>query len=719
MPITFPTTRLDVEVSLALGADLTADPGTWSWTEITSYVRYDQGIEISVGLGSESDEASPGTCRLVLHNADGRFSPRLPTGAYYPNIRFNTPLRVRLDPGTGMAERFVGYVDSWAPGWDISGNERRVTVTASGLLRRLAQGETLTSPLYDAITAAAPAAWWPMADGVDADQAASGLAGGSGMSELGALSFASVEGPAGAPEQYPQLLSGSEYTGGLTARLPSLTPGAWTVELWFKAEADGADAQVVLAWWTSTGSYGGTYWLIYVAKIAGAHGLVVVARHSTTDTAFQVLGDPVMDGQWHQVRVSINQVTGSTVDVDVYFDGVLGDFAHGQSGTAGRVVTAVVGDYPGIHAGPFPPETTDSASAAHLAIYTDDTPVDTYDAGAGYPGETAGDRIERVCAEAGIGVTVAAGDTEPMGAQPVGTVLDILRDCERTDGGILYESGAGLAYLPRTARYNRAVDIELDVDARDLAAPPEAVDDDLSLRNDVTATRSGGSSARYVDTDGPMGVAAVGRYSDSVSVNPATDDPLDEIAQWRVHLGAGGGFRYPGVVLNFAARPSLIPAWLAADIGSRATVANPPAELPPGDLDLHELGYVEAIRPTLWTVKLSTVAAQPWSVAVVEGTGAPAEPEWRVDADASTLAAGVDDNDTTLSVATTTGPLWTTAAGDRPFDIDVGGERMTVTGLTGASSPQSFTVTRAVGDVIKSHSSGATVRLWKPPCIAR
>lgn len=717
MPITFPTTPLDVEVSLALGADLTADPGTWSWTEVTTYVRYEQGIEITAGLGSESSEASPSRCTLVLHNADGRFSPRLPTGAYYPGVRFNTPLRVRVDPGTGQETRFVGYVDSWAPGWDISGNERRVTVTASGLLRRLAQGETLTSPLYDAITAAGPAAWWPLADGADSDRAASGLPGGTPMTEAGALSFAAVAGPAGAPEPGPELLDAGGYTGGLHAPVVLTQFNGWTVECWLRFTSDDTSGEATAIQWRATGSYGANGWQILAARDSNLDGISMTAAHVGSSILFSYNSVP-LQGEWRHVRVTATQDNPTTVSIRFYIDGVLRDFDTSASPwTVGRVTEIRVADTLlrwGAPAG------IDSLAVRDVAVY--DAVVsstDVYTAGTGHAGETAADRIERVCADVGIGVTVAAGTTEAMGAQPVGTVLDVLRDAERTDGGILYESGAGLAYLPRTARYNRAVDIALDVDARDLAAAPEAVDDDLAVRNDVTATRSGGSSARYVDTDGPLGTAAVGRYSDSVSVNPATDDPLDEIAQWRVHLGTVDDFRYPGVALNFAARPSLIPAWLAADIGSRATVANPPAELPPGDLDLHELGYVETITPKLWTARLSTVAAQPWSVAVVEGTGAPAEPEWRVDADASTLAAGVDDNDTTLSVATSTGPLWTTAAGDRPFDIDVGGERMTVTGLTGAASPQSFTVTRSVNGVVKSHSSSATVRLWKPPCVAR
>jgi hypothetical protein len=67
---------------------------------------------------------------------------------------------------------------------------------------------------------------------------------------------------------------------------------------------------------------------------------------------------------------------------------------------------------------------------------------------------------------------------------------------------------------------------------------------------------------------------------------------------------------------------------------------------------------------------------------------------------------------------TSTSPLWTTASGDVPFDIAVGGERMTVTAVSGTSSPQTFTVTRHVNGVTKAHTAGEDVRLWFPPIYA-
>lgn len=73
-------------------------------------------------------------------------------------------------------------------------------------------------------------------------------------------------------------------------------------------------------------------------------------------------------------------------------------------------------------------------------------------------------------------------------------------------------------------------------------------------------------------------------------------------------------------------------------------------------------------------------------------------------------------NGSQIIVDTPTGPVW--SDDDAPFDVMVGGERMTVTAITGTGTTQAFTVTRAVNDVIKGHSAGAELALAKPAVYA-
>ena len=70
----------------------------------------------------------------------------------------------------------------------------------------------------------------------------------------------------------------------------------------------------------------------------------------------------------------------------------------------------------------------------------------------------------------------------------------------------------------------------------------------------------------------------------------------------------------------------------------------------------------------------------------------------------------------------TAGNLWITTAGFPsmfPFDINVAGERITVTAITGSSTPQTFTVTRAVNGVSKAQAARRSGRcLWSTPVAA-
>lgn len=93
----------------------------------------------------------------------------------------------------------------------------------------------------------------------------------------------------------------------------------------------------------------------------------------------------------------------------------------------------------------------------------------------------------------------------------------------------------------------------------------------------------------------------------------------------------------------------------------------------------------------------------------------------RADTDASELAAGIDADDTSLSVAVTDGPLWVTTATypqEFPFTVRVGGEDLTVTAVTGTTSPQTFTVIRSANGIAKVHTAGEDLRLAVPAITA-
>ncbi|WP_079188074.1 hypothetical protein [Streptomyces acidiscabies] len=89
----------------------------------------------------------------------------------------------------------------------------------------------------------------------------------------------------------------------------------------------------------------------------------------------------------------------------------------------------------------------------------------------------------------------------------------------------------------------------------------------------------------------------------------------------------------------------------------------------------------------------------------------------RVDTDGSQLAAGVSATATSLSVAVTAGPRWIdtgTFPADFPFAARLGGEVVTVLGITGTTSPQTWTVVRAVNGISKAQAANTPISLAFP-----
>jgi hypothetical protein len=91
-------------------------------------------------------------------------------------------------------------------------------------------------------------------------------------------------------------------------------------------------------------------------------------------------------------------------------------------------------------------------------------------------------------------------------------------------------------------------------------------------------------------------------------------------------------------------------------------------------------------------------------------TGDTSEMVGRADTAGSALAAPASLGATSLSVATTVGPLWTTTADDYPLQLSVGGIEVRATACSGASSPQTMTV-----DALPiARAAAAPVALWDP-----
>ncbi len=87
----------------------------------------------------------------------------------------------------------------------------------------------------------------------------------------------------------------------------------------------------------------------------------------------------------------------------------------------------------------------------------------------------------------------------------------------------------------------------------------------------------------------------------------------------------------------------------------------------------------------------------------------------RFESGASELDADLAIDGTSADVLVTEGPEWTTAAGDVPMDLLIGGEQVTCTAIGAATANvQELTLTRAVNGIIKAHDAGTAVTLLDP-----
>lgn len=682
----FPTSELTGRLRIAFGADPAADPNTWQWTDVSAYVRHADRVKVTYGRSGESSTAEPGRMTLSLNSDEGRFVPGFATGAYYPNITIGTPIEWHVNPGNGLYERFQGFVSEWRPRWDETGTQTIVDIRADGVSRRLGRGEAERTPIERAIHATDPEAYWTLGDGSDATVAGSAVGGPAMTVFTGTVAFGADS------DLHPDLPTPDLSLGGLTGAISGVDASAWHIE--FLLRVDAYDGAAGLRLYTGLSPTHAVF--RFFPQASAGDEMTVFIGGPSDENLSALTGQLVSDflGVWHHYVITAEQIS-SNVRVTLYVDGV----AHAQqtsSGTLQAPSSVLVGQNIGA-----------IDSAAHVAIGSGTAFSAAFDAINEYDGETARERFARTCTEESIIFTVDTGSTSTMGPQGVGTTLGLLRESETADHGLMSDYQFGTRLIPRSTRYNRAPDIELDSGL--LAMPPQPSLDDFSALNDVRVSRPDGVRVGAQDSED---IARRGRYDSDATVNAAQDELVNH-AEWLVHLGTVEGMRYPRLSLNLRRQPELIQAWCNAGLGARIRVTGLPASHPVDGIDLFIEGYTETFDSFRWSVEINASPARPYEVFQVESTDL-----GRLDSGDSTLASAIDADDTSLSVATPSDPLWTTAAGDLPLDVEIGGEQITVSAISGASSPQTFTVTRSVNGVVKSHAAGASVSLWRPGQIA-
>jgi hypothetical protein len=718
-------------VARTAGTDLTTDSTSVSLTHSTStwyWLRLQTGYTSARAKVWADGTTEPASWNLIgsalspVAGAVGVFTRR-ETG------NTNTAPTTDFDDFSmvdGPRIQFTGFVDEWPVTWgDHALTQSYVPISASGQLRRLERAQPLKSATYREATAlTSVVGYWPMEDGSKAQFLASAIQGGppGGFSGMALASDSAVDGS----DPLPVF---STATSRIWFPVPTYTSsGAWTVAWVMKIPASSISGAAQVMSWITPGSTIGR-WQVTLApgtpdviRIDAYTPAGVPTSGGTVNFVDATSGAELSDGRQLYFVVSGTQ-NGGNVDTSLYAyyaadaDGTVSSVVRSDSfaGTTGRVGYA------------YHDAVTGFAGAGHtighvLLGNTNATNVSAETAVAGGAGDTTSARFTALLATQGI--TAIVGDlvrgqtstTQQMGPQRTGDIMSQLREVEDTEEGLLHDGKQGFVeMLPRVFRYNRPVDLAVDVNAGDVGWPFAPTDDDYLLRNTVTVTNAGGSPAVASD---PTSIAYEGVRPDSSSVNVYRGIDLQQHANWRLAMGTTGtGLRYPQIELNMTARSlALAMAWLDTDIGSRITVAHVPHnELPPEDLDLLVEGYEETISSTEWTVRLNCSPGSQWLTAVLDASTP------RLDCGASTTSGTLTTSATSVPLTIADTCTWVHTSGDYP--IYIGGEEMTVTAVSapagsGSSWTQTLTVTRSTNGISKTHAAGEAVHVAVPIILA-
>lgn len=647
-------------------------------------VWLDSGSEPAAWTASVNDSAT-----VVRGNAVGLYEWRV-AGNTNAGTLTATLYEYRVD-----VIRATTPVPEWPTRWNQAQTDATAPITGAGILRRLSQGQTaLRSPMYRQLLQWSPAGFWPLEDGSGATSAASAVA------RVPAATCSDVAFGSGGPPGAASAITLNNATSSIKALVQTspATATGYAGMFMFKLSAiPGSDS--TLAYFTATGTV--VLWQI----VSAAGGSVKLNGYDSSGTAVVAAGpyawttvDPT---QWCAMELQTT-VSGGTVTWQLAWNQVSNPIFSNPSGTYSGTASRLTGW-----------TATGAASTSYSMAWlgANTLPFITstfYNVESGYAGELAGNRLTRLCAEEGVPLIVM-GDpnaTAAMGAQAPSTFVDLITECEQADQGLLHERGAGLGFLTSRFRTNAPVAMALDFAQGHLASPPEPVDDDQRLINQIKLTRKNGSE---YTTQNDASILLSGTYTDERTVNVAVDGQLPNQAGWRLHLGTIDELRWPKISLRLHGTPSLIPAWCGIRIGSRITIANPPSQVAGSQLDLLVEGWTETIGVFTWDVDIVCSPAPPWDVGVYDGSN-------RYDLRTCTMTAAAAAGVTSLGFTIVNDEQWSTTS--TPYGLMISGELVTVTSMgarTGTGPyAQTATVTRAVNGISKTLPANAEVHIATP-----
>lgn len=701
-----------------------------AWVDYTQYIQNDPGVFIQRGLtDAESSYASQiATFRLFDKEDSSKFIITNPLSPLYGQWKRNTKVRItRLETGV----RFVGEVAAVTPVLFDNGSKVGVDVEASGMFRRMEQGDP---PIYSAIrrdivyryttgTGSYGAKYYfPCEESV-------------GAREFGQVfDFSIGEAPTGIFGT-PLKISNAGLEGATVAAsfgeipasssLAKIGASSWISPSLPSVEMDATGCTIGFLLVAPDGMSVGRNIFRVNGKSSTGENVFIDVRYSAANTL--ELYSIVWSGGSEGIVTDSGTLPGGGISKGVYcylsinntgatlWAQGLDDALPTEIATVAQAHTAVV---PTVTVNPWAANLGDSESVyvGHIAAFTKfsltvaaNLPVLT--SLAANAGEAAGERIERLCLEEGITFdgTGTMADTARMGAQLPDSFTELVKDCQKTDQGSLYElrDDFGVGYTALSAMYNQTPTATFDWSANEFLGDGfSPAIDDKGFVNKMTITREGGAEGTYTDNDS---INSIGEYPSSDTVSLYNDLQAYQYAGWRVFKGTPKDARLKAVKVSLQmneiqANPTLEAAILALECGNLAAFVNPPDWLTANeDMNQIVVGYTEEWNSMEYRFTFITTPAEPYTPAQAD-TGS-----YRAAATQAILGENLDTTETSITMSQAE---WEYNDGD--YDININGERMTVTGV----ASNVLTVIRSVNGVVREHDVMSPVHLWNRARVA-
>lgn len=732
-------------------------PGSGTWVDISAFV---ESAEIARPRPTSTDPVSATTLTVVLRNAPdastgiAAFSPDSALSPYYPDLERDRRVRFTATwaGGASTSVRFNGWADSWDPDYaDGSPGMATTALTASCILSRYARRRLLSDyaeKVLELGVASGPNDYWPYDEG------------GRGYADAATLRGYGSDGP-GIEVEVPaaqviqpfkpdgltgSLELGSADGGILVDGIATFSRGdasapspvilhrlrdaeqVGRVSAWFKLDQDPALANDdAMAGYNIDGDL---LWRLVVALSGGLVVWRVVDAAGTTHSEWST--GHARDESWTWVSILFADSGGLPTSAIAVRDRVIPD----------RVVAGNSGTWPAdprdtrwlVVGGRMPPKTkgkqVNTLMGAVSSVWVQYAQlagsVSEFSAAA-WPftgNDRTSDMLEDYSTpvDAIVGGALGHGDADDtpvmLTGQAGSTLLDAWAEHVVTVGGHVYTTPGGQRQW-RTPANTRPTTVTLSLDANaDLhmdAGGWQVRKDERPTR--VTASGPAGS-VTYIDTatEASTGLRLEGPTLDTAA---GTVDVAQQAAAWEMATRAGRMTFGLDLAVTATDRIADVMALLP---GQRIRVTNLPSGL---------FGVTQAdVFASGWTEKYDPQTRG----AVFEWETDPADdpPEARFDDaefgrfamgdGAATITGGtcVGTTGTGTVVITTTSPL-TTDAGEYPMDLDWLGERITISGVGGGSSPQTATVTaRGVAPTVaRVHVTGQAVDVWHAARFAR